>query len=41
MVCSKCKQYVDVKAMRFGDGWIKVCPFCGNILYNSSIEPEK
>jgi len=35
VICITCKRQVEVKPIRFGNGYIAVCPECDKLAYNS------
>ena len=36
VICVTCKKAVEVKLIRYGDGYIAVCPECGKLAHNAA-----
>jgi len=41
MICATCGEEIEVKIIRYGMGYVGVCPICGGVAYNKAKESDE
>lgn len=41
ITCLSCHREVDAEAVKYGEGFVAVCPVCGKLAYNRDVPPKR